>query len=95
MLFKGIYNHDNPSEKGCIFDFMQNKLDILKSMRANAICDDCKRDIRKHETKLSESQFLSIDTLLTKAGSILNSSLEKKLLKIQNQEYLLAHLQKG
>ncbi|WP_291149264.1 hypothetical protein [Flavobacterium sp. UBA7680] len=70
LLFIGKYNHDIPSEKGCLFDFMQQKIDILKSMRANAICDHCRREIRKYEKKMSESQFQSIDRLLSKAGAI-------------------------
>lgn len=71
LLFIGKYNHDIPSEKGCLFDFMQQKIDILKSMRANAICDHCRREIRKYEKKMSESQFQSIDRLLSKAGQLL------------------------
>ena len=71
LIFVGKYNHDNASPKGCLFDFMENKLDIIKSMRPNAICDGCRREIRKYERKLSESQFQSIDRLLAKAGQLL------------------------
>lgn len=71
MLLTGKYNHTEPSKKGCIFDFMEFKLDILKSMRANAICDECRKEIRRHEKRLSESQYQSLDTLLAKSGQIL------------------------
>lgn len=73
LLLVGKYNHDNPSKNGCVFDFMQQKKDIIKSMRANAICDDCRKEIRKHEKKLSESQYHSIDRLLAKSGQILQT----------------------
>ncbi len=78
FLFVGKYNHANPSKNGCLFDFMKHKLDILKSMRPNAICDECKKEIRQHETKLSASQFNSIDRLLTKSGQLLNEELQNK-----------------
>lgn len=72
LLLVGKYNHSTPSKNGCIFDFMEHKKDIIKSMRANAICDDCRKEIFLHEKKLSESQYLSIDTLLAKSGQLLN-----------------------
>ncbi len=52
LILVGKYNHDNPSKNGCVFDFMEQKKDILKSMRANAICDECRKEIRKHEKKI-------------------------------------------
>lgn len=77
FLLKGKYNHDNPSKNGCLFDFMEDKKDILKSMRPNAICDDCKKEIRKHELKLSDKQYIALDFLLSKSGDILKESIEK------------------
>ena len=71
FLLVGQYNHTKPSKNGCVFDFMRQKIDILKSMRANAICDDCRKEIRKHEKKLSESQYHSLDRLLEKSGKLL------------------------
>lgn len=72
FILVGKYNHDEPSKNGCLFDFMEQKLDILKSMRPNAICDKCRKEIRQHEVKLSESQYNSLDKLLTKSGQLLN-----------------------
>ncbi len=71
FLFLGKYNHDKPSKNGCLFDFMENKKDILKSMRPNAICDNCRREISQHETKLSNRQFAAINNLLAKSGELL------------------------
>lgn len=72
FILKNKSNHVNPSKNGCLFDFMQDKKDILKSMRSNAICDDCRREIINMENSLSEHQFNAIDSLLSKSGSILN-----------------------
>lgn len=73
FILKDLLNHDKPSKNGCLFDFMENKKDILKSMRPNAICDSCKREIMSGDYSFSENQLHAIDTLLTKSGSILNS----------------------
>jgi hypothetical protein len=78
------YNHENPSDKGCVFDFMQQKKDILKSMRANAICDVCKKETRKHEKKLSENQYCAIDTLLAKSGQLLSEERKETAEKESN-----------
>lgn len=78
FLLVGKYNHDKQSKNGCVFDFMQQKIDILKSMRANAICDDCRRDILKREKKLSESQYHSLDKLLEKSGKLLADEPKKE-----------------
>jgi predicted nucleotide-binding protein len=66
-------NHEKPSLKGCLFDFMENKLDLLKSMRPNAICDECRRELINGNYSISEHQLHSIDTLLSKAGSLLKT----------------------
>ncbi|MDI1255663.1 MAG: nucleotide-binding protein [Flavobacterium sp.] len=78
FLLVGKYNHSEPSKNGCVFDFMEHKIDILKSMRANAICDICRKEIRNHEKKLSESQYRSIDKLLAKSGLLLKEEEKKK-----------------
>jgi len=75
FILKDKYNHDNPSPKGCLFDFMQNKKDLIKSMRPNAICDECRREILASKSSLSENQLHSIDVLLSKSGDIFNQSI--------------------
>lgn len=74
FILKDIYNHEESSIKGCLFDFMKHKKDILKSMRPNAICDECRREIIKSHNSFSEHQLHAIDTLLSKSGSILNDN---------------------
>jgi predicted nucleotide-binding protein len=76
------YNHYTPSRNGCLFDFKENKKDILKSMRANSICDDCKKEILRNEMSISESQFDSIDKLLSSAGEFLSNTTKREKAKL-------------
>ncbi len=70
---EGLSNHLGESEKGCVFDFMKNKTDILKSMRPNSICDKCKRDLLSLSPSPSENMLAAIDLLLAESGRTLNS----------------------
>jgi hypothetical protein len=88
FLLIGKYNHSTPSKKGCVFDFMEQKKDILKSMRANAICDDCRKEIRKYEKKLSDSQYHSLDKLLAKAGLLLQEEVIKTASDTKNKIFI-------
>lgn len=74
FVFKDVLNHSIASPKGCLFDFMENKTDILKSMRPNAICDNCKRIILKGNYSFSEQQLNAIDILLSKSGALLKAT---------------------
>lgn len=82
FILVGKYNHYTPSPNGCLYDFMENKLDILKSMRANAICDECKKEIFQNEMSISESQYDSIDKILTTSGELLITTSKQKKAKI-------------
>ena len=75
FILRDLLNHAEPSKNGCLFDFMENKKDILKSMRSNAICDNCRREIMDGDFSFSENQLHAIDTLLSKSGSLLNSAI--------------------
>ncbi|MDF2438278.1 MAG: hypothetical protein K0Q95_2654 [Bacteroidota bacterium] len=81
FILKEKFNHDTPSKNGCLFDFMQQKIDILKSMRPNAICDDCRREIINGQYSFSEHQMHAIDCLLSKSGRILNECAETESYK--------------
>lgn len=71
FILNDKYNHEFPSVKGCLFDFMKDKKDLLKSMRPNAICDECRREILNSEKTISEDQLHAIDILLSKSGTLL------------------------
>ena len=68
-------NHDD--SRGCIFDRKIAKHDIIKSMRACALCDECRRNLVSGDGMLSASQFSALERLFTLAGRILNDGLER------------------
>jgi len=84
FILKNRTNHEKPSKKGCLFDFMEEKSDITKSMRANAICDECRRDLLKEQHFVSENQMSAVDILLAKSGTLLKdgNKIESKTRKI-------------
>jgi predicted nucleotide-binding protein len=84
LILKDKYNHEKASVKGCLFDFMQHKKEILHSMRPNAICDNCRREILRSQNSFSENQLNAIDILLSKSGSLLQDTklIESKKRKI-------------
>jgi len=67
-------NHDD--SRGCVFDRKIDKQDIVKSMRARALCDQCRRNLVNGDGMLSASQFSALEKLFVLAGRILNDGLE-------------------
>jgi CAP12/Pycsar effector protein, TIR domain len=63
-------NHDEPSPKGCVYDRKVQKCDLLKSMRAGAFCDDCRRLLVSGERALSPAQFAALESLFAACGNI-------------------------
>ncbi len=82
FVLKDKYNHYQSSENGCLFDFCEIKTDILKSMRANAFCDNCKREILKSKMPISEDQFNAIGALMSKSGELLENGVGSQKTKI-------------
>ncbi len=65
-------NHEETQE--CVFDRKVNKKDIIYSMKAGSICDDCRRNLIKVGTRLTQEQFDSIDGIFFQAGKKLEKS---------------------
>lgn len=68
-------NHDDA--RGCVFDRKIDKRDIVKSMRARALCDECRRKLLSGNGMLSASQFSALEELFALTGRILNEGLER------------------
>ncbi len=64
-------NHTDTRE--CMYDLMLLKTDILKSMRANSICDTCREKLLSINGGISSSQLQSINQMLEAAGKLLNN----------------------
>lgn len=69
-------SHDDSSE--CVFDRKINKKDIVHSMKAGSICDECRTVLINKNTLLSQEQFNSLNILFAQSGEILNGDSSKK-----------------
>jgi hypothetical protein len=61
-------NHDD--SRGCVFDRKIAKKDLLASMRARALCDECRRALLRVKT-LSPAQLSALDGLYSASGALL------------------------
>ena len=75
FLSPGHRDHEDP--RGCVFDWKIDKRDIVKSMRARALCDECRRTLVTGSGMLSASQFSALERIFSLAGRILNDGLER------------------
>lgn len=69
-------NHDDC--RSCVYDRKVEKLDLLKSMRARAMSDDCRRRLLSAESKLSPSQFMALDSLFDMSGRLLTADASRQ-----------------
>jgi len=62
-------NHDDPRE--CTFDRKIDKRDLIKSMKARSLCDDCRRALLTAPSTMSAQQLAAVDTLFDLARKLL------------------------
>jgi predicted nucleotide-binding protein len=67
-------NHDDV--RGCVYDRKTNKLDLLKSMRAHSICDECRRTLLSEQTALSPRQFAALAKMFDMCEKVLEGKHE-------------------
>lgn len=67
-------NHDDPRD--CVFDRKISKTDIVKSMQARGLCDDCRRTLVDGPGLFSAAQFEAVSRLLALSGRILRDGHE-------------------
>jgi hypothetical protein len=71
-----IPQHSSHQEtRGCVFDFKNNKSDIIKSMRSSAFCDTCRYAFLVNKSPLSSQQFLDLDAMFAMSGKLLDQQL--------------------
>jgi hypothetical protein len=63
-------NHDD--SRACVFDRKINKRDLLKSMRARALCNECRRSLLTVEM-LSARQLDAVDKLYSASGALVEA----------------------
>jgi predicted nucleotide-binding protein len=57
--------------RGCIFDFKEQKAGIVDSMKAGALCDECKQWFATNGPQLSPAQLRAIDALLARCAELM------------------------
>lgn len=62
--------HDDT--RGCVNDFRANKMDLILSMKARALCDDCRRVLLVNGNGMSPPQFEALDALFAESGRLLD-----------------------
>ena len=73
-------NHDD--SRACIFDRKVNKLDLLKSMRARALCDICRLDLLSYPSSMSHAQFDAIERIFSLASDAFQAVAQARKPKI-------------
>ncbi|WP_349664259.1 nucleotide-binding protein [Cellulophaga lytica] len=78
-------NHSNHEDsRDCIFDYMNDKREIIKSMKSGALCDSCREKANTQYHRISPSQLISLDSIFSKSGELLNEEItdvEEKIMK--------------
>ena len=64
-------NHDDT--RSCVYDRKVQKRDLLKSMKARSICDDCRRALLAGDSQLSSAQLLALSKMFDMSGKLLAS----------------------
>lgn len=67
-------NHEDP--RRCVFDRKVEKKGIVDSMRARALCDECRQSLLNATQAMSPRQFRSLNQLFELSGQLLESSRE-------------------
>lgn len=62
----------------CIFDSKINKIVLLESMRAGALCDECRRKLVDEPGLMTTEQFNALDNIFALAGRILLENTKPK-----------------
>lgn len=59
-------NHED--SRSCIFDRKVQKVDLLKSMKARALCDDCRVELLSSASVMSHRQFQALEDIFATAN---------------------------
>lgn len=93
FLIPSHRNHD--TTRGCVFDMKRNKLDLLKSMGAKAICDDCRTTVIDPRYNISAPQFTSLNLIFGKAGELLEEDVQTVVAKANKPKIFIGSSTEG
>jgi hypothetical protein len=71
FIVPGHRNHEDT--RSCLFDRKVSKRDLLKSMRARSICDECREALLAESSSLSGPQLEAVDNLIDLSGKLLDN----------------------
>jgi predicted nucleotide-binding protein len=70
-----VPGHDSHrSTESCIYDFKEMKKDIIKSMKADALCDGCRKALASDASKITYKQLAAADRLFEITANLRNSA---------------------
>jgi len=69
FIAPGHKSHD--ATRGCAFDFNNDKVGLLKSMKARALCDDCRRTLVNGRVSLLPQHLDSLDRMFEEGGRLI------------------------
>jgi predicted nucleotide-binding protein len=74
LKFSGCNLPFHKEDRGCLFDYRENKIGIITAIRTGHICDQCKAQLEKAGSSVSSEQLEAIFSLLELASKALQSS---------------------
>lgn len=77
LSFLSPQHRNHEDARDCVFDRKVTKADLTRSMRARALCDDCRHDLVKGDGMTSPRQFSALDRLFTLSGRILRDGFDR------------------
>ena len=71
LSFRAPGHKNHPDTRRCPYDQKVNKLAIIESMRARALCDECRARLRA-QPLLTSRQVIALERLFAACGDLLN-----------------------
>lgn len=93
FLMPDHLNHEEFRE--CIFDYMNDKREIIKSMKSGALCDSCRNKAITKYHSISPSQLICLDSIFAKSGELLNEVLQDVESRIMKPKVFIGSSSEG
>jgi predicted nucleotide-binding protein len=74
LKFSGCNIPFHEEDRGCLFDYREEKSGIVDAIREGKICDECKSKLHKKRTGVSSAQLTSVFELLGTASKIMQGA---------------------
>lgn len=78
LSFVSPAHRDHDDARGCVFDRKLDKRDLVRSMRARAVCDECRGTLLSEAQAMSAEQFHALDLLFAESGRVLEGGMAEQ-----------------